>query len=75
MHRRGVIVKADQRDADAEVMTTMQAKLHFRRNPRYNPESRSHEKVTQAVYSIYAPQCFVALVLLAADRCGGLLRG
>jgi len=42
---RKVIVKAAQRDADAAIMTRMQKKLHFRRNPRCDPESRWHNQV------------------------------
>ncbi|CAN0093832.1 unnamed protein product, partial [Ectocarpus sp. 12 AP-2014] len=42
---RKVIVKGAQRDADAAVMTRMQRKLRFRRNPRYDPHSRWHEQM------------------------------
>lgn len=43
--RRKVIPKAAQRDADAAVMTRMQRKLRYRRNPRCDPESRWHEQM------------------------------
>lgn len=43
--RRKAVPKAAQRDADAAVMIRMQRKLHFRRNPRFDPESRWHEQM------------------------------
>lgn len=44
--RRRVLVKGAQRDADAMVMTRMEKKLHFRRNPRFDPESPWYSKVS-----------------------------
>eukprot|EP00752_Nemacystus_decipiens_P011479 g10191.t1 len=43
--RRKAVRKAAQRDADAAVMTRMQRKLRFRRNPRCDLESRWHEQM------------------------------
>lgn len=43
--RRKAVPKAAQRDADAAVMTRMQRKLRFRRNPRCDPESRWHKRM------------------------------
>ena len=43
--RSKAVPKAAQRDTDAAVMTRMQRKLRFRRNPRCDPESRWHEQM------------------------------
>ncbi|CBJ28265.1 conserved unknown protein [Ectocarpus siliculosus] len=65
--RSKVIVKGAQRDADAAVMTRMQRKLRFRRNPRYDPDSRWHEQFWGRNMHVFEGVLAVALTCTTSD--------